>query len=182
VVSDEDLRELDRKVKQLKLDYERYFLGTRPREPVLLRGEVDKLVIVYSNTAIQNTALRFRFNSICSRYHAFKRQWNETLRKMEQGTYARHRFKADLHERERRGASDAPSAEAAGEADLFTQYRDARLACGQEVAHVTPAKVEKLLDTQRAVLRERFGDAEFRFRVVVEHGKVKLKASRVRGG
>ena len=33
MASDEDLRELDRKVKQLRLDYERYFLGTRPREP-----------------------------------------------------------------------------------------------------------------------------------------------------
>jgi hypothetical protein len=29
--TEEELRDLDRKLKQLKLDYERYFLGTRPR-------------------------------------------------------------------------------------------------------------------------------------------------------
>ena len=114
MASDEDLRELDRKVKQLKLDYERYFLGTRPREPVLQRSEVDKLIVIYSNTPIQNTALRFKFNSICSRYQALKRQWTETLRKIEQGTYERHRFKADLHERARLASAQAASAGSAG--------------------------------------------------------------------
>ena len=174
---EETLRELDRKVKQLKLDYEQYFLGNRPREPVLLRGDVDKVVVILSNTPIQNTALRFRYNSICSRYQALKRQWNETLRQMEQGTYKRHRFKADLHERERqsRQSGGAPGP------DIFDEYRDARLACGQGVKALSRPKLEAMLEKQRAQLRERFGDdASFRFRVVVEDGKAKLKASRVR--
>jgi hypothetical protein len=185
VVSDEGLRELDRKVKQLKLDYERYFLGTRPREPVLQRSEVDRLVVIYSNTAIQNTALRFKFNSICSRYQALKRQWTETLRKIEQGTYERHRFKADLHERTRLASAQAESVgsePSAAEPDLFSEYRDARLACGQAVQNLSPEKFERLLEKQRAALRERYGDAEFRFRVAVEQGKAKLKASRGRAG
>ena len=179
--SDEDMRELDRKVKQLKLDYERYFLGTRPREPMLQKSEVDKLIVVYSNSAIQNTALRFKFNSICSRYQALKRQWMETLRKIEQGTYERHRFKANLHERARQASPQEPSAGPA-EPDLFTEYRDARLACGQGVQNLSPKKFERLLDQQRAALQKRYGNAEFRFRVAVEQGKVKLKASLVRAG
>jgi hypothetical protein len=185
VTSDEDLRELERKVKQLRLDYERYFLGTRPREPILQRSEVDKLIIVYANTPIQNTALRFKFNSICSRYQALKRQWAETLRKIEQGTYQRHRFKADLHERARQASAQAVNADrapGAAEPDLFSEYREARLACGQGTKNLSPEKFEQLLDEQRAALRERYGDAEFRFRVAVEEGKAKLKASRVRAG
>jgi len=185
VASEEELRDLDRKVKQLRLDYERYFLGTRPREPVLQRMEADTLVTIHSNTAIQNTALRFKFNSICSRYQALKRQWTETLRKIEQGTYERHRFKADLHERTRQvsaqpeGVGNEPGA---AEPDLFSEYRDARLACGQGIQSLSPEKFEQLLDKQRAALRERYGDAEFSFRVAVEQGKVKLKASRRRAG
>jgi hypothetical protein len=175
--TEEELRDLDRKLKQLKLDYERYFLGTRPREPIHLRGEVDKLIVVFSNTAIQNTGLRFKFNSLCSRYQAFRRQWNETLRKMEQGTYTRHRFKADLHDRERQTAQGAP-----GGADLFTEYRDARMACGQGVKNLSPQKLEQQLEHQRQALRQRYGDAEFRFRVVVEDGKAKVKARRIRTG
>ncbi len=177
---EETLREFDRKVKQLKLDYEQYFLGTRPREPVLLRGDVDKTVVILSNTPIQNTALRFRYNSLCSRYQALKRQWNETLRQMEQGTYKRHRFKADLHERERQ-SHEHPGRTGGAAPDIFAEYRDARLACGQGVKTLSRPKLEAMLEKQRAQLRERFGkDASFKFRVVVEDGKAKLKASRVR--
>lgn len=185
MASEEELHDLDRKVKQLKLDYERYFLGTRPREPVMQRQEVDKLIVVHGNTPIKNTALRFKFNSICSRYQALKRQWMDILRKIDQGTYERHRFKADLHERTRRSSAKPESSDSApgpAEPDLFSEYRDARLACGQGVQSLSPEKFEQLLDKQRAALRKRYGDAEFRFRVAVEQGKVKLKASRVRAG
>ena len=99
---EEDFKILENKLLQLKVDYDQYFLGSRPREPVMLRGEVQKLIAMYSNQAIQNTALRFKFGSICSRYQAYKRQWTEVLRQIEAGTYSRHRFKAELHERERR--------------------------------------------------------------------------------
>jgi hypothetical protein len=184
-VTEEELRELDRKVKALRLDYERYFLGTRPREPILLRGDVEKQVVILSNQAILNTALRFKFQSICARYQAMKRQWNDVLRRIEQGTYERHRFKANLHSRERTDeveeAAAAPAADS--QPDLFDAYRDARVACGQGVESLTRAKLDQILDRERAKLQEKFGaDARFRFRVAVENGKVKLKASRVSQG
>ena len=174
---DEELRALDLKIKQLKLDYDRYFLGTRPREPSLLRGEVQKLIALYSNQAIQNTGLRFRFSSLCSRYQALRRQWDENLRRMEQGTYGRDRFRADLNAR---GRAEKTASERGSAHDLFEPYRDARLACGQGVAGLTPEALNRALDQQRTELRKRFGsDTEVRFRVVVEGGKARLKASRV---
>ena len=100
---DDDLQLLDVKLKQLRLDFEQYFLGSRPREPSLLRGEVQKMVAYYANVPIQNTALRFRFNNLRARFFIFRRHWDETLRKIENGTYERHLFKAELHERERAG-------------------------------------------------------------------------------
>jgi hypothetical protein len=187
-VTEEELRDLDRKVKQLRVDYERYFLGTRPREPILLRGDVEKQVVILANQAILNTALRFKFQSICARYQAMKRQWNEVLRRIEQGTYERHRFKANLHARERDedegDAGAAPAAPAGrGDPDLFQEYRDARVACGQGVENLTRAKLDQILQRERAKLQEKFGaDARFRFRVAVENGRVKLKASRVSSG
>jgi len=182
---DEEIEVLDRKLGQLKREYDQYFLGGRPREPVLLKGEVYKKVAFLSQQPIQNTALRFRFGSICSRYQSMRRQWEEILRKIEAGTYERHRFKADLHEREREeethehpphaGAS-APAPAADG---LFEAYVEARRACGQSVKGLTREKLDKVLDKQREGLRQRFGDAaRFRFRVVVEDGQVRLKASK----
>jgi hypothetical protein len=178
---EELLQSLDLKLSQLRRDYDQYFLGNRPREPVLLRGEVQKHSVVLTNQPIQNTALRFRFGSICSRFQAFRRQWDETLRKIEAGTYERHRFKARLHgcAAGERGAP-APAPEPPPD-DLFESYKDARLACGQNVKGLTRDKLEGVLKRQRAQLRKKYGeDANFSFRVAVEKGKVRLKATRQR--
>jgi hypothetical protein len=176
---DEQLRSLDFKLGQLRREYEQYFLGTRPREPIQLRGEVQKLVITLTNQPFQNTALKFRFASLCSRFQAFRRQWDETLRKIEAGTYERHSFKARIR---RGGAPAAPEAAAPAPAgdELYRSLVDARMACGQEVKSLSREKVDQLISRQREQLRERFGrDADFRFRVAVENGRAKIKATRV---
>jgi hypothetical protein len=176
---EELLQALDRKLSQLRRDYDQYFLGARPREPALLRGEVQKQIVILTNQPIQNTALRFKFSSICSRYQAFKRQWDETLRKIEAGTYERHRFKAKIHGVGEAGAGiKAPAAKPAAD-DLFESYKDARLACGQNVKGLTRDKLDGVIERQRAQLRKKYGDdANFSFRVAVERGKVRLKATR----
>lgn len=182
MTSEEDLQDLDRKLKQLKLDYDRYFLGTRPREPMQLRGDVQKQITLISAHPIKNTALRFKYNSICSRFQAFKRQWNETLRRIENGSYTRHRFKADLRQRSPAPAPEPADAGADSPADLYGTYRDARVACGQPVKNLTPQKLDAMLRKQRGELEQRYGaDTRFHFRVVVEEGRAKLKASRQRG-
>lgn len=185
----EELIVLDNKLKQLKFEYEQYFIGSRPREPVLTRADVQKLVTKYSNTGIQNTALRFKFNNLCSRFFTMRRQWDETLRKIEAGTYERHVFKAKLHERERGIDDSAPAAPAArvnanetteGGTDLFEAYRNAKSACGEDLKALSRDKLDQLVEKQRAALKAKFGCDDVRFRVVVEAGKAKLKATPVK--
>ena len=178
--TEEDLIVLDRKLGQLKREYDQYFLGTRPREPVLLAGDVRKIIARLSNTAIQNTGLKFKFSSICSRYQAFNRQWQETLRKIELGSYERHQFKARLHERNAPTAppKSAPKGAKLDDPSVYESYVKARRTCGQAVDNLSPAKLEAVLRKQEQALRARYGDSEVLFRVVVEDGKAKLKASR----
>jgi hypothetical protein len=175
--TDEELEILSRKLMSLKLAYDQYFLGSRPREPVMLAGEVSKLVIVYSNQAIMNTSMRFKFNSIVSRYQAFKRQWTDTLRKIEAGTYSRHQFKAKLHERPAQQVEPV-ARPAQDRKEIYAAFVEARQACGQSVSDLTAAKLDDLLNRQEHELRKRYGDAQVRFKVVVENGKPKLTASR----
>ena len=187
---DEDLQLLDARVKQLRLDYEQYFLGSRPRPPTQLRGDVQKMVAFYANVPIQNTALRFKFNNLRSRFFSFRRHWDETMRKIEEGTYERHVFKAELHEKERAerrakgGATAKPAAAApvatAGDGDLFSAYVAAREKCGQGAKGLTPEQFQKMLKTQETAIREKYNCQSVRFRVVVEAGKTKLKASPVK--
>ena len=182
---EDDLQVLDAKIKQLKLDYDQYFLGSRPREPAQLRAEVAKLVTLYSNTAIQNTAARFKFQTLCSRFFVFRRQWDEALRQIEAGTYSRHLFKAKLHERERGVDGGAPASaapgrgRASGAPDLFEAYLAACRECGQEGAGMTREKLDALLARQREQLQARFDCEDVRFRIVVENGRPKVKATPV---
>jgi predicted exporter len=67
-------------------------------------------------------------------------------------------------------------------AAVATAYIEARRACGQDVAKLTPARLEAVLEKQEMALRERYGEeTDVRFRVVVEDGRAKLKASREDG-
>jgi len=179
---EEEIKILEIKMNQLKLSYEKYFLGTRPTEPAMDRSEVQKMVIRFSNTRITNTALRFKFNSLNGRYQAFKRQWDSILRQIEAGTYKRHVFKAKLHERER-GVSDGPHpsrpnpAKGGNPTDLFETYRDAMLATGQDASGLTQAKLQKAIAKQEAAIKKKLGCEKVDFKVVVQGGKVRLKAA-----
>lgn len=179
---EEDMKLLEAKIKVLKTEYEQYFLGSRPREPQIGRSEVQKMIALYAQTPIKNTGYRFRFNNLRSRYFAFRRHWDETCRKIEQGTYERHVFKAKLHEGER---GLAPPGGAAGKAprkrdrtsEIYDAYVAAREACGQEVASVDRKKLAALLASQEKSIRDKYG-CDVQFKVVVEAGKAKLKATR----
>lgn len=182
-----DLHLLDVKLKQLRMEYEQYFLGARKREPQMLRGEVNKAVAYYANAPIRNTALRFLFNNLRARYFTHKRLWDDTCRKIEDGRYERHLFKAELHERER--GLEGPAARAAAakkpaddpEAALFSEYVGARETTGQGAAGLTREKFAALLRQQEEAIRAKFGAATVRFRVAVEDGRAKLKATPVKG-
>jgi len=179
---EEDLRLLEAKVKQAKFEYEQYFLGNRPREPVMVRGEVQKIIAVWSNMPIRNTAQRFRFNNLCARFFTFRRQWDEIVRKIEAGTYEPLNRRIRQRERERgRLAGSAESRPSTSSDDeLCNAFLEARRACGQGSAGVDRSKVAALIERQRKAITERYNCRDVRFRVVVEQGRPKLKATPVR--
>jgi hypothetical protein len=180
----EDLQLLDVKLKMLKNEYEQYFMGTRRREPSLLRGEVQKMVSYYANVPIRNTGYRFKFNNLRARFFSFRRHWDRILREIEEGRYERHIFQANLRERERieRPGSRPPGAgsKKAEPDDVFESYLSARKACGQDTAGITRKKLDALIQKQTTQLRAKSGCREVKFRVVVEDGRAKLKVSPVR--
>lgn len=181
---DEDMQLLEAKLKVLKFQYEQYFLGNRPREPQVERSEVQKIVAYWSNMAIRNTASRFKFNTLCQRFFTFRRQWDETCRKIESGTYEPHNFKAKLRAKDRPGSRSRPGAGAnaakpSGD-DLFEAYVEARRACGEKVEGLTRQKLDLVMARQEVALKSRYDCAAVKFRVVVENGKTKLKAQPVR--
>ena len=178
VTQTDELVGLENKINQLKNEYEQYFLGSRPREPLQLRAAVDKMIAQRLSSPSQNTAERFKFSSLCQRVQTFKRQWAEILRKIEAGTYTRHVFKAKLHSTgdagSGRGAARDTGADQAS--DLFACYVEAARSCGQDVSKLTRKQLDSVVARQGAALREKLGCEQIDFHVVVRDGKVKLKA------
>lgn len=179
----EELRAIDAKLKTLKRDYEHYFLGSRPREPANLRSELQKTMIRLQNGTMKNTGERFRFNTLNQQFVTYKRHWDETLRKMEAGTYKRQVFKANMRDRERGLDPETPlappkSSEKLGRdiEDIFANYVKAAESCGQNTSGLTPAKLQGAIDKKANAIKKRLGVKDLKFRVEVVDGKVKLKA------
>lgn len=182
---DDDLLVLDAKLKQLKREYDQYLAGHRPREPMLAKGEVQRIIALWSQRPIQNTRQRFQFRTLCSRFHTYRRMWETSQRQIESGTYSRHVFRTDLREQERQPELRAASEDSAcrpegGRRGLYDQLRDARLACGQSTDGLTQSSLDALLARHERRIRDRFGCSEVRFRIAVEKGRAVVKASPVR--
>ncbi len=185
---EEDLNELENNLKRLRVEYEQYFMGNMRRPPSVLLGKVQKVILRFSNSPPLNTRYKFRFNQLNARFQMFRQHWGRTMREIENGTYKRHRFKADLRDRER-NAPGAPTEESAAserrakarKGDPMDQLADALNAARRKTGeHATPVDRAKLSDSirkQTAILREQYADAKIRFKVVIEDNKAKVKAS-----
>ena len=193
---DEELADLDQSIKRLRVEYDQFFLGILKRPPSVLQGRVQKVIVKYSNETLRKTHQKFRFNQLNSKYQIYRQQWGRTIRQIEAGTYKGHRFKANLHERERALAAqqqaDAPTPRPettdtpapvtkTGPMDqLYTALLAARRKAGESGPAPDRAKVSELVKKQTAALRAKHPGAKVRFRVAVDGNRAKLVASIVK--
>ena len=112
---EQELEELEINIKRLRIEYEQFFRGAMKREPSVLRGKVQKVITRFVSDPPRNPAIKFRFNSLNARYQSFRQLWGRTLREIEAGTYAPHRFRMKVNSEQtptRRRSSTASSARA----------------------------------------------------------------------
>ena len=193
---DEELDDLDQSIKRLRVEYDQFFLGILKRPPSVLQGRVQKVIVKYSNEQLRKTHQKFRFNQLNSKYQIYRQQWGRTIRQIESGTYKGHRFKANLHERERGladGEAQTPLREADAPVDtpapttksgpmdqLYAALLAARRKAGESGPAPDRAKVSELVKKQTAALRAKHPGAKVRFRVAVDGKRAKLVASVVK--
>jgi len=179
---EEEITALEARIAELRLEYEHYFMGRRPTEPQSLRIQVEKIARQLASQPIRNTAQRFRFHSVQARLQSFRRKWEATLREIEAGTYQKHLFKMELREREASAPRSALTdrSKEVDRAELFDAYQAAAEECGQDLGGLTAAKLAQVVGRQEAQLKSKLGCARVDFRVVVEAGRVKVKASAAR--
>jgi hypothetical protein len=188
-VSGELLESIERRTEDLRNVFEQYFMGTRKRPPLQDRTTIQFLIRRISNQNIPNTRLRFRFQQCVAKFNSYNQYWNRTLQQIESGTYFRDRFKQQLHSSVVDQAPDAaPKAKAAaGKKDAaggldahIDQVHKAFVEARKQLKQSTNVSREKLAESikkQMPALKERYKGKNVKFKVVVEGGKAKLKAT-----
>lgn len=105
---DEDLNQLEKDVRQIKIEYEQYFGGGRPRPPSDTQWRIESLIKRYSDRVAQmNFGQRFRFNNLAQTWAKYQDVFRKRLKKKEEGTVERH-YGAAAREIEAQRAKSRP--------------------------------------------------------------------------
>lgn len=179
----DDITALEKRLLQLKTDYEQYFLGYQKIAPEKLRMEVDKLVRLLTGQTITNTGLKFRLNTATLKFGSYKTYWDRTIREIEEGRYIRDKFKMKLHEAERQPAppvhpTASPATASPSEEDSIKRVYEEYVKARQNTKEPIPKfeAVADLIKKQIPIIKEKYNASAVDFKVVIEDGKAKLKA------
>jgi hypothetical protein len=142
---DEDLNQFERDVRTLKIEYEQFFGGGRPRPPADTQWRVDTMVRRYNERVAELSSVqRFRFNNIAQTYAKYQEMWRKKTMQKE-GATQQHHFgaaaKAVEAERARKAALHAQQAAEPAKpvVQVPIDVRAAEAAAHAEAVHETAA-------------------------------------------
>jgi hypothetical protein len=111
---DEDLSQLEKDIRQLKIEYDMYFGGGRSRPPADTQWRAEQIVKRYSERgADMSNAQRFRFSNLSQTFMKYMEVWRKKLKQKEEGTVQRH-YGAAARTIEAQRAKEVAEAEASG--------------------------------------------------------------------
>ena len=88
---DEELSQLERDIRQLKIEYDMYFGGGRKRPPNEVEWRIELLIKRYAERGGElKFAQRFRFNNLSQTYAKYKDVFRKRLAQREEGKVQRH--------------------------------------------------------------------------------------------
>lgn len=189
----DDLDRFETNIDRLKVEYDQYFLGFSKMPPEKLRKEVERTVRNYIGFNPPNTALKFRSQSLVQRVVTLRQLWDRTLQQIEDGTYKRDIYRANLKSRApvKPQGPAAPVEEVYEDAEMFEeevapqpkwnsvfeQYVKARSETKEGTSGISYDKLHDVLEKQAAQLMTKYNAKDVEFRVVIEDGKARLKAT-----
>ena len=192
---DEDLGQLERDIRQLKIEYEQYFGGGKARPPSDIEWRIDSTLKRYSDRGAEmNYGQRFRYGNLTQMYSKFREIFRKRLKQKEEGTVQRH-FGAAAREIEAERArkraeaekSDAtrfpfavswkdPDHEKKKVEQLFAAFRDAKALVGEDTEPLTMDAFQKFVRQKTDQLKKQQDAHEVEYVVSVEGKHARLKA------
>src|SRR5947209_11498126 len=88
---DEDLAEIEKDIRQLKIEYDQFFGGGRKRPPTEIEWRIDQLIKRYSERGGEmKYGQRFRFNNLSQTYAKYRDIFRKKTVQKEGGKVQRH--------------------------------------------------------------------------------------------
>jgi len=193
-----DLDQLEQMLRQLQIEWEKFFGGVEKKPPNELRTRVDSLVKKYAYTEIRNNTERFRYQALSSRFNTFSELWNKRMRAIEEGRPVGLHGRAAAVAPGPARAAVAPAATrtagpgGAGEfrvrspekdesavRGLYERFLQARQEAGEK-GTVKFDNFQKLISQQASRIMADKGAQAVDFRLETKDGKVSLKAKVVK--
>ena len=198
---DEELAQLEKDIRQLKIEYVMFFGGGRKRPPTEIEWRIEQLVKRYSERGGDlKFNQRFRFSNLAQTYAKYKDIFRKKTAQKEEGKIQRHfGAAAKAIEAERARANPQPpvsvqTAADAGESkayrvicsepekesekvdQLFAAFVKAKQVAGEETAKLSKASFDEFVRKKTKDLQNKKNCREVEYVVETIDGQVKLKA------
>ena len=198
---DEELGQLERDIRQLKIEYEMYFGGGRKRPPTEIEWRIELLVKRYAERGGElKYGQRFRYNNLSQTYAKYKDVFRKRLAQREEGKVQRHfgaAAKAIEAERAKiqvttvaapgagvtaddakafRVVCSEPEKETEKVDQLYEAFLQAKQQVGEETAKLTKSAFNEFVRKKTKDLQETKNCRDVEYVVEVIDGQVKLKA------
>jgi hypothetical protein len=193
---DEDLGQIERDIRQLKIEYDQFFGGGRKRPPTEIEWRIDQLIKRYSERGgDMKYGQRFRFNNLSQTYAKYKDIFRKKTAQKEEGKVARHfGAAAKAIEAERllkeaaqkdseaddtarfRVVCSEPEREPEKVEQLYEAFMEAKKQAGEEPGKLTRSGFNEFVRKKTKDLQKQKNCHEVEYVVEVIEGKVMLKA------
>lgn len=197
--AEEDLVQLEKDIRTLKIEYEQFFGGGRKRPPADTQWRVESLIKRYSDRGAQmNYSQRFRYTNIAQTFAKYCEIWRKKLKEREEGTTHRHFGAAAKAIEAQRASSAGPTGSkrpAKGEPSspfamsfsdpdhenkkieqLYQKLVEVRTATGEKGGTPSFEDFGKFVREKTRELQGKKRTTQVKYTVSVEDGRVKLKA------
>ncbi|HEU5181531.1 MAG TPA: MXAN_5187 C-terminal domain-containing protein [Candidatus Polarisedimenticolia bacterium] len=191
---EEEIARLEKRVIQLRIQFDLFFAGGLPKPPLDPRDDLDRDIKRMGSTRDMKLSQRFMYNTLLNRWNIFTELWNKRIQAREEGT------RIPAVARRRQGSSPAPqppTAPAPGrrdpaerrlvaraaissardaEGELKTFYRSFLEARQGEGKAPSFEKFRTEIEKHIEIIRRKSSCERVDFRLYLENNKVALKA------
>jgi len=177
---EEQLSRLEEDIRRLKIEFDVYFNGASKRPPYDTKNRVETIIKRMLDDRTLTYAQRFQYNSMASRYNAFRELWRRTLQGREEGRDPAAAARVQTKYDEPFDKSTFVCADAHKDVNtvknLYDSLVEAKRRCGESTMGFSFPRFHRLIASKADALKERMGCEKVLFSVDVENGHVSFKA------